>query len=1090
MKRFLPLGIAAAALMAALSPGALADLLVYPVNIANPRVPCVPPVADGARGRRMAIDADFRYPLAPFASLANGGKATLYLRDDPSRPEKTLLKLIDGDRSIAIAVAPASAGRLVGLELRRGDHVLSAVTTKMRLSSQWTRATLSIDATNATLTMEGNPPVTLDLRASLAPSEVEVSVAHVEELTISGDGAFVLDWEHGYAATVSPGSAATRATTRLMGFDSYFVSDQPNRRDTPVLVVSNPAPHPVSVSIRFHLESEVAHRSLDWTQAVTAPARSAATAAIAFPAGLTSDIYHLRETSVIDGGETVEEKHFVYASRMAGGRGSARFGLHDSDRKVFGFWPDALPVSLAHDYANWGYIVGPAWLKDDHGGFGMDPDTDPAQWNWDKRVEWITGQGLTPYICINGNPWFEWMREPGFDSAHAAVKYPWGALGGKPDDRRYRQFVHALAERYKGRVSLYEIQNEPNAFPPGGGIDPAVYVAILKAAYQEIHAVDPKATVYGICGTGDFIPWMTKVFELGGGQYMDAVSFHTYVTPRLPEESALPSKLAQARALAAKYGKTVLLNSETGTYVALREDVDRPIPADRLDNLIARGTPTLSVSHGWPNYALDETKGSLSIVRNAVYNFLAGAKAFTFFGWNSEWPSANWYTKSADDCFAIVSATKDGVRTPSLYTLAIGVLTTQLESALIETATPINDGDIRGGIFRTEGGGATAVVWSTAGQRTAVFSVQGQDVQAVSLFGQPAQLPRLSPKGGLVQIELTDQPVYVRVRHGALTEQRSPIHDITIVPMPDGGHHIHYNLTNDSTSTWSGNVTYHAPAGWSVTPSKGAFEIASKGTTSIDAVARQAIASASVITINAELTTPNGGTYAVPFQIRARPSLSVPRTTATRGDSYDALPGDEKSIGKPEQVVIGRPPALASLQETQYWQGASELSARVKTAWTADGLTIGVKVHDVNFAPPEAWPGVGGSCVELFLDFRKPDQGLGAAPYGPGVYQIILKPAANKTDPPAVWIPAGAPNGLPNATARGGVSADGDYWLTYTLPWASVGLSPKAGAPFGFDLSIDGPPAGAAARKTQMALFGSAANSVDASGFGLASLGN
>ncbi len=72
------------------------------------------------------------------------------------------------------------------------------------------------------------------------------------------------------------------------------------------------------------------------------------------------------------------------------------------------------------------------------------------------------------------------------------------------------------------------------------GIPPDDYVQIAQAASEEIHAVDPSALVYGICGTGDFIPWMTKVFALGGPKVFDGVSVHTYVTPNTPENANLP----------------------------------------------------------------------------------------------------------------------------------------------------------------------------------------------------------------------------------------------------------------------------------------------------------------------------------------------------------------------------------------------------------------------------------------------------------------------------------------------------------------------------------------------------------------------
>ncbi len=52
-----------------------------------------------------------------------------------------------------------------------------------------------------------------------------------------------------------------------------------------------------------------------------------------------------------------------------------------------------------------------------------------------------------------------------------------------------------------------------------------------------------------------------------------------------------------------------VINSETGTYVALREEVDHAISPERLATLIKSGAPNLSVKAGWPFHAIDERSG-------------------------------------------------------------------------------------------------------------------------------------------------------------------------------------------------------------------------------------------------------------------------------------------------------------------------------------------------------------------------------------------------------------------------------------------------------------------------------------------------
>jgi polysaccharide biosynthesis protein PslG len=94
-------------------------------------------------------------------------------------------------------------------------------------------------------------------------------------------------------------------------------------------------------------------------------------------------------------------------------------------------------------------------------------------------------------------------------------------------------------------ITLYEIWNEPNIpifWDPTP--DATDYAALLKQAYPSIKAVNPNVTVLG-CATSPaegnpapFIDWLTfisGVYQQGGGDYMDGVSFHLYRFGNGPE---------------------------------------------------------------------------------------------------------------------------------------------------------------------------------------------------------------------------------------------------------------------------------------------------------------------------------------------------------------------------------------------------------------------------------------------------------------------------------------------------------------------------------------------------------------------------
>lgn len=67
-----------------------------------------------------------------------------------------------------------------------------------------------------------------------------------------------------------------------------------------------------------------------------------------------------------------------------------------------------------------------------------------------------------------------------------------------PDDLNdFGDFAAAVAERYRGRITTYQIWNEPNIFPEWGNqpADPEAYTELLCTAYARIKAIDPENVV-------------------------------------------------------------------------------------------------------------------------------------------------------------------------------------------------------------------------------------------------------------------------------------------------------------------------------------------------------------------------------------------------------------------------------------------------------------------------------------------------------------------------------------------------------------------------------------------------------------------
>lgn len=158
-------------------------------------------------------------------------------------------------------------------------------------------------------------------------------------------------------------------------------------------------------------------------------------------------------------------------------------------------------------------------------------NVEPAQgyWNWstvDALVNAAAARNMGILGVLNATP--AWAVPAG----DPAVATP------PADNAQYAQFASAVAQRYAGKVSAYEVWNEPNAAPSWyPAPDPAAYTKLLQAAYPAIKAADPNATV-----VGGVVGWVTDtpglainaatyvqdMYNNGARGYFDALSFHPY----------------------------------------------------------------------------------------------------------------------------------------------------------------------------------------------------------------------------------------------------------------------------------------------------------------------------------------------------------------------------------------------------------------------------------------------------------------------------------------------------------------------------------------------------------------------------------
>lgn len=144
----------------------------------------------------------------------------------------------------------------------------------------------------------------------------------------------------------------------------------------------------------------------------------------------------------------------------------------------------------------------------------------------DRIVAAAAAANISIICAITSSP--QWAMAPGAMSPNGRP--------ASPD--QFGVFTAKVAERYKGRISAYEIWNEPNGsmgYSPTP--DPARYTDLLKAAFPRIKAVDPGAVVLGgvlgaVLSWGswmiDPVTFLTRMYDAGAKPFFDALSYHPY----------------------------------------------------------------------------------------------------------------------------------------------------------------------------------------------------------------------------------------------------------------------------------------------------------------------------------------------------------------------------------------------------------------------------------------------------------------------------------------------------------------------------------------------------------------------------------
>jgi hypothetical protein len=159
----------------------------------------------------------------------------------------------------------------------------------------------------------------------------------------------------------------------------------------------------------------------------------------------------------------------------------------------------------------------------------------PGVYNWvstDRVVHGALQRGLSVLAAVSSAP--DWDSAKGCHQDECAPA----------DPAPYAAFMRIAVARYAPLgVHAWEIWNEPNHEPFWAPRpDPVAYTKLLKLSANAIHETDPTAVVMngGLSPAPDEgveispLTFLRRVYELGGGPFMDAVAHHPYQYPDRP----------------------------------------------------------------------------------------------------------------------------------------------------------------------------------------------------------------------------------------------------------------------------------------------------------------------------------------------------------------------------------------------------------------------------------------------------------------------------------------------------------------------------------------------------------------------------
>ena len=258
-----------------------------------------------------------------------------------------------------------------------------------------------------------------------------------------------------------------------------------------------------------------------------------------------------------------------------------------------------------------------------------------GQFDWvkyDQIVELTAAYGLRLLVRLSNPP--AWSR------ADPAA----GDLAPPDDLQDFVNYAAAVAERYRGQITHYQIWNEPNIFPEWGNsfVDPARYTELLCRTHAALKRVDPDIVVInaaiaptisldGYKGFSDLI-FLQEIYDLGGGDCFDVLSAQGYGLFSGPADRRLRATTVNA-ARHTYYRDIMVRNGDAHKPIWLSEaawnaTLDAALPREQIDAYMRFGNVTQQQAARYMPMLYERAQREWPWVGNIMYWFFTRKDPF------------------------------------------------------------------------------------------------------------------------------------------------------------------------------------------------------------------------------------------------------------------------------------------------------------------------------------------------------------------------------------------------------------------------------------------------------------------------------